>query len=123
MDILALIAERKIREAIARGELDDLPGKGKPLAMDEDLCWVPEELRIAYKVLKNAGFVPPEVELRKQIVSLREMMVGLDDVEQRRTLRRKLDFMLLKLNMTRKRPFNLDEFPAYRDKIIDRLGE
>jgi hypothetical protein len=71
MDILAIIAERKIREAIARGELDDLPGKGKPLAMDEDLSWVPEELRNAHNVLKN---VPPEVELRKEIVSLREIL-------------------------------------------------
>ena len=104
------------------GELDDLPGKGKPLAMDENLSWVPDELRIAYKVLKNAGFVPPEVELRKEIVSLRETLVRLEDDEQRRALSRKLDFKLLKLNMMRKRPLNLEDFPAYRDKIIDRLG-
>jgi hypothetical protein len=122
MDILAVIAERKIREAMARRELDDLPGKGKPLAMDEDLSGVPEELRIAYKVLKNAGFLPPEVELRKEIVSLREMLGTLEDDEKRRALSRKLDFKLLKLNMMRRHPLNLDEFPAYRDKIIDRLG-
>jgi hypothetical protein len=119
MDILAIIAERKIREAMARGELDDLPGKGKPLAMDEDLSGVPEELRIAYKVLKNAGFVLPEVHLR---VSLREMLGTLEDDEKRHALSRKLDFKLLKLNMMRRRPFNLDEIPAYRDKIIERLG-
>jgi hypothetical protein len=82
MDILAIIAERKIREAMARGELDDLSGKGKPLARDEDLSWVPEELRIAYKVLKNVGFVPTEVELSKEIVSLREMLMQLEDDEQ-----------------------------------------
>ena len=46
MDILAIIAECKIRKAMARGELDDLPGKGKPLAMDEELTGVPDELRI-----------------------------------------------------------------------------
>jgi len=122
MDILATIAERKIRESLARGELDDLPGKGKPLAMDEDLSGVPEELRMAYKILRNAGFVPPEVELRKEIVSLREMLGTLEDDEQRRSLGRRLDFKLLKLNMIRKRPVNLDEFPDYREKIIDRLG-
>lgn len=122
MDILATIAERKIREAMARGELDNLAGAGKPLAMDEDLTGVPAELRMAYKVLKNAGFVPPEVELRKEIVSLREMLGGLEDDEQRRILRRQLDFKLLKLNMMRKRPLDLDEFPDYRDKVIDRLG-
>ena len=122
MDIMATIAERRIREAMVRGELDNLSGAGQPLAMDEELSGVPDELRMAYKILKNAGFVPPEVELRKEIVSLREMLGQLEDDEQRRTLRRQLDFKLLKLNMTRKRPLELDEFPAYRDRIIDRLG-
>lgn len=122
MDILATIAERKITEAMARGDLDNLPGAGKPLTMDEDLSGVPAELRMAYKILKNAGFVPPEVELRKEIVSLREMLGTLEDDEQRRTVRRQLDFKLLKLNMMRTRPLNLDDFPEYRDKIIDRLG-
>jgi len=122
MDIISTIAERKIREAITRGELDNLPGAGKPLALDDDLSGVPFELRMAYKILKNAGFVPPEVELRKEIVSLREMMGRLEDDEQRRALRRQLDYKLLKLNMMRKRPLDLDEIPEYRDKIIDRLG-
>ena len=122
MDILATIAERKIREAMARGELDNLAGKGKPLAMDEDLSGVPDELRMAYKILKNAGFVPPEVELRKEIVTLREMLGTLEDDEQRRRVGRQLDFKLLKLGMMRKRAVNLDEFPAYREKIIERLG-
>jgi hypothetical protein len=122
MDILSTIAERKIAEAMARGELDNLAGAGKPLAMDEDLSGVPAELRMAYKVLKNAGFVPPEVELRKEIVSLREMLGTLEDDEQRRTVRRQLEFRLLKLNMMRRRPLDLDEYPEYRQKIIDRLG-
>lgn len=122
MDILATIAERKISEAMARGELDNLAGAGKPLAMDEDLSGVPAELRMAYKILKNAGFVPPEVELRKEIVSLREMLGQLEDDDQRRSLRRQLDYKLLKLNLLRKRPLDLDEFPEYRDRIIDRLG-
>jgi hypothetical protein len=83
---------------------------------------VPDELRMAYKMLKNAGFVPPEVELRKEIVSLREMLGTLEDDEQRRQVRRELDFKLLRFNTMRKRPVNLDEFPNYRDKIIERLG-
>ncbi len=123
MDILATIAERKIREAMERGEFNDLPGAGRPLTMDEDLSGVPDELRAAYKILKNAGFVPPEVELRKEIVSLREMLGQLEDDDERRTLRRQLDFKLLKLNMMRKRPLDLDDFPAYRDKIIDRFTD
>ncbi|RME59693.1 DUF1992 domain-containing protein, partial [Candidatus Parcubacteria bacterium] len=53
MGIIETIAEQRIREAQARGELDDLPGAGKPLALEEDNPFVPPELRMAYKVLKN----------------------------------------------------------------------
>jgi len=55
------IAEKKIAEAMERGEFDDLPGAGRPLELDDDAN-VPEDLRVAYRILKNAGFVPPEVE-------------------------------------------------------------
>ncbi len=58
---LELIAERKIAEAVERGDFDDLPGRGRPLAIEEDPL-VPEDLRMAYRILKNAGYVPAEVE-------------------------------------------------------------
>ena len=57
-----------IAEAIARGELDDLPGAGRPLDLDDDAL-VPEELRLAYRILKNAGFVPAELETLKEMAS------------------------------------------------------
>ena len=53
-----LIAEQRIAEAISRDEFDDLPGQGRPLALDDDPL-VPEDLRIAYRILKNAGFENP----------------------------------------------------------------
>lgn len=56
------IAERKIAEAIAAGELDNLPGAGRPLELDDD-SHVPEDLRAAYRILKNAGCVPPEAQM------------------------------------------------------------
>jgi hypothetical protein len=58
---LELLAEKKIEEAVSRGDFDDLPGAGRPLDLTDDPL-VPEELRLAYRILKNAGFVPPEVE-------------------------------------------------------------
>jgi hypothetical protein len=58
---IELIGERKITEAAARGEFDDLPGSGKPLDLEEDPL-VPEEQRMANRILHNAGFVPREVE-------------------------------------------------------------
>jgi hypothetical protein len=58
--MLEPIAERRIAEAVANGELDNLPGAGKPLELDDDAL-VPEELRMAHRILKNAGYAPAEV--------------------------------------------------------------
>lgn len=68
-----LIAERKIAEALARGELANLPGEGRPLALEDDAL-VPEDLRAAYRILKNAGFVPPEVEAFTEIAQLEALV-------------------------------------------------
>jgi hypothetical protein len=73
------IAEKKIAEAIARGEFNDLPGAGKPLELDDDAN-VPEDLRVAYRILKNAGFVPPEVESLREVGDL-ERLVAAQDVQ------------------------------------------
>lgn len=58
---LELLAERKIAEAVSRGEFDDLPGAGRPLDLEDDAL-VPEDLRLAHRILKNAGFAPKEVQ-------------------------------------------------------------
>jgi len=71
--MLEFIAEQKIAEAIANGDFDDLPGAGKPLELDDDSL-VPEELRLAYRILKNAGFVPPEVETLNEIAALERLV-------------------------------------------------
>jgi hypothetical protein len=73
--MLDFLAERRIAEAVSRGELDDLPGAGRPLALDDDAL-VSEELRIAYRILKNAGFVPPEVETLNEIAQLERLAMG-----------------------------------------------
>jgi len=121
MEIFATIAEQKIREAMARGEFDNLPGRGKPLPR-EDLSGVPEELRMAYKVLKNAGCVPPDVELAKEIVTLRNLVDSLEEDDERRRKLRELNFKILKLNVMRKRPFDLDDFPEYRERLVERIA-
>ncbi len=121
MDIFASIAERRIQEAMARGEFDNLPGKGQPLPPD-DLAGVPEELRIAYKLLKNAGCLPPEVVLAREIATLRNLVDSLEDDETRRQKLRELNFKLLRFNIMRKRPFSLDDFPDYRERLEERIA-
>jgi hypothetical protein len=70
-----LLVEQKIAEAIARGEFDHLPGAGRPLDLDDNPL-VPEELRVAYRVLRNAGFVPPELETLNEIAALERIAMG-----------------------------------------------
>ena len=83
------IAEKKIAEAIARGELSDLPGEGKPLELDDDAN-VPEDLRVAYRILKNAGFVPPEVDSLREIGQLERLIEekSVDDPAKAKLLRK-----------------------------------
>ena len=120
MDIFARIAERLIREAMENGEFDNLEGAGKPLNFADE-TWIPEDLRIAYKVLKNAGYIPPEIELRNEIINMSSLINTIDDDKERLKKIKELNFILLKLNTMRKRPFDLDNFPEYERKVADKL--
>jgi Domain of unknown function (DUF1992) len=73
--MLDFLVEQKLLEAVSRGEFDDLPGAGRPLDLDDDAL-VPEDLRLAYRMLKNAGFVPPEVEALNEIAALERLAIG-----------------------------------------------
>ncbi|HYQ48502.1 MAG TPA: DnaJ family domain-containing protein [Thermodesulfovibrionales bacterium] len=120
MDIFSRIAERKIAMAIEQGEFDNLENAGKPLDLADD-AWVPEDLRIAYRVLRNAGCLPPELELRNEIITLRDMMQTLDDDKERMRKLRELNFKLLKLGEMRKKPLLFYDLPEYEEKICQKL--
>ena len=120
MDAFWKIAERRIAEAIANGEFENLQNRGKPLQF-EDETWIPEDLRMAYRFLKNAGCVPPELEARNEIINMCSLMNTLDDDRERMKKIRELNFKLLKLNMTRKRPLTFEDFPEYEGKLTERL--
>ena len=117
-----IIAERKIQEAIRKGELDNLPGKGKPLQLDDD-SGIPEELRLAFKILKNADCLPPELELKKEIVQLRDLLQGMEDVEEKYRLMKRLNFQIMKLNMMRRASPLLEENQVYCEKVLERLSQ
>ncbi|HLE72449.1 MAG TPA: DUF1992 domain-containing protein [Vicinamibacteria bacterium] len=102
MDWLERLAEERIREAMERGEFDDLPLAGKPLPVESN-GFVPEDLRLAYKLLKDAGFLPPEMELRKEIVSLKELLSTVEDEGERLKVRRRIDDLALRLDLLLKR--------------------
>ena len=122
MDIFLKIAEQRIREAIEKGEFRDLRNMGKPLIF-EDETWVPEDLRVAYRVLKNSGCIPPELDLRKEVLSLQSLISTMDDDKERLKKIRELNFKLMKLGELRKRPLNIQQFPEYEDKIHGKLAK
>ena len=68
--VIEIIAERKIEEAMQEGKFDNLPGKGKPLPMDEE-WFVPPEMRPAIRLLKSAGVLPEWLERARQIEEAR----------------------------------------------------
>ena len=109
------IAEEKICDAMRAGAFDDLPGAGRPLALD-DVALIPEELRIAYRILKNAGCVPPEIEARKEAVTLRKL-AATDDAARRRALA-KLALIEARLD-TQRAP--LSRGADYFDRIVQRF--
>jgi len=67
MLFLERLAEEKIQQAMARGYFDNLPGKGKPIPDERDMALVPQEMRVACRLMKNAGYVPEEVHLLREI--------------------------------------------------------
>ncbi len=121
MDAITRIAEERILQAISEGQFENLENAGKPIVF-EDETWIPEDLRVAYRVLKNAGVAPPELELRKEIVSLRELIYNLDDDKERIKNIRKLNYKLMCLGEQRGKPFYIEDFPLYEQKILERLS-
>jgi hypothetical protein len=90
-------AERHILDAQTKGEFDNLPGSGAPLELDDD-SHVPPELRAGYRLLKNAGCLPPELALRKDAVALSDLLKDVQrDDPQYAELNRRLTLFELKL--------------------------
>ncbi len=116
------IAEQRIREAQKKGDFDNLPGSGKPLKLDDD-SRVPEDLRLAYKMLKNGGFVPPEIEVKKEIRQTRELLEGIEDVSEKHRVLSKLNFLLLKLDSVRSTPASLSASDPYGEAMAERMSK
>ena len=94
------VVEQRIRAAQKKGEMDNLPGSGKPLNL-EDMA-IPEEYRMAHRVLKNAGFLPPEVSLRKKIESVETLLASLPaQAPERPALHKKLNLLMARLAAAR----------------------
>jgi hypothetical protein len=121
MSCFSRIAEERILEAQRQGAFDDLPGKGKPLALD-DLSWVPEDLRLGYHILKNAGVLPPEAELLKDVHILEDLLKHVEDEGERRALAKSIQWKLIRLDMLRRRSRSAHTLASYGRKLVAKFG-
>lgn len=115
------LAEQRILEAIERGEFDNLPGAGEPLPA-ERAPLVPDAMWLSFKILKNAGCVPPEVEERKEIRNLEELLVGLEDESERVRAQTRLSLLRTRIEMNRSGGGAGLAKPGYRDSLAARLS-
>jgi hypothetical protein len=114
------IVEERIRRAMEAGEFDDLTGAGEPLVIENDNS-VPEELRLAYKILKNAECLPPEIEVRKEIEKTEDLLAALPETAEKYRLLKKLNFLILKVNAMRGGAI-ANEIPQYyAAQVVARL--
>jgi hypothetical protein len=120
MTALDALAEERIREALERGELDDLPGSGRPLELDEDAL-VPAELRAAYRVLRNAGFVPPELESHRELRDVQALLGAAGGELERTRLIARIDFLLSRTAAGRAHGDLRMQEEAYRERVASRL--
>jgi hypothetical protein len=88
---------RYLREAAASGELSRLPGYGKPMTGDDGFEATPDEFRMPFKILKNAGFTPPEIEWFHQRAALQAQLQAAQEPQERAVLSTKLSELQQKI--------------------------
>jgi hypothetical protein len=114
------IIEARIKKAQEEGAFENLPGSGKPLCLEDDRH-IPEDLRLAHKVLKNADCLPPEVQLRKEIRSTEDLLAGMTDTLRKHRTIKKLNYLILKLNALRDTHAAFDIPQRYYGEVVERL--
>lgn len=120
MFLLDRIAESRIAEAIEHGALDDLPGAGAPLALDDDTM-VPENLRAGYRILKNSGYLPPEVGIHSEIKDVESLIGRVREGEQRAAAAKRLSLLRARLGSERCGHLALQD--EYYRAVAEKLGD
>jgi hypothetical protein len=114
------LVEQRIRNAMADGSFDDLPGRGRPLRLDDDAL-VPEDMRLAYRVLKNAGYLPEALALRREISDIQVLVDRIADADERCLANKRLALLRTRLAACAgERPLHLDG--EYLERVRRRLG-
>jgi hypothetical protein len=99
--MLEKIAEALIQEAMRGGAFDNVDGRGRRIDLSA-YFEAPDELRAGYTLLKNAGFVPREVEIRNEIEQ-KKLAARTADETGRMELKREVELLRLELNVAMER--------------------
>jgi Domain of unknown function (DUF1992). len=103
MWLLDQIVEQRVKEAQQQGQFTDLPGTGQPLQLDDD-SMIPESLRVAYRILRNHGALPPEIVWRQEINSVQDLLRKIEqDDPANEVLRKRLRLLQLQVGIQRNR--------------------
>jgi hypothetical protein len=120
LSLLDTLAEQRIAEAATRGEFDDLPGAGAPLELEDDAL-IPEELRAAYRLLKNSGYLPPDLEYCRELRDIETLLLQAETGEMRSSLLARMGWLLARSSAGRQ-PHNLHIDDDYFIKLADRMA-
>ena len=118
---LMMIAEQRISEAMRKGDLTSEKWKNKPLPLDDD-SHIPDDLKMAYKLLKNSGYLPPEIEERKKIEKLEDLIVSTVDEHERLRQMKKLNVLLMKLDSSRPASTSISSQNDYYRQVVERIS-
>ncbi len=115
------VVEERIREALVRGDFENLPGQGLPLMIEDDRH-IPEDLRLAYKVLRNADCLPPELELKKEIRQMEDLLAAMPDDREKYLQMKRLNFKITQLNLMGKKSPLFEEQQVYYQRLVEKFG-
>ena len=121
LQAVAIIAEARIAEAMRKGEFENLEGQGKKIVYADE-SMIPEDLRMAYKILKNAGYVPQDLLEEKEIITATELLAAATDEQERYRQMQKLNYLIMKVNARRRRPVNLEADQEYYRKVVEKVS-
>ncbi len=117
------IVEERIRIAQQKGQFDNLDGRGKPLPPDVIGDTVPEDLRLSYRILKNADCVPPEVELKHEIRRTEDLLAGMTETRAKYGILKRINYLIIKLNTMRRGRVDLEVPQHYADRLVTRMDK
>ncbi|MFP4560415.1 MAG: DnaJ family domain-containing protein [Thiohalorhabdus sp.] len=122
MFLFQRLAEERIQEAMEKGGFDDLPGQGEPLELEDD-SMVPQELRTAYRMLKNSGHLPPELAPNQEIKELEDLLEAVQDPAEAGRARARLRVLAERVQLGRGGATSLKTEQVYKEKLLRRFAE